>query len=90
MAAKTDMERIGFFSESGYTTIADPYVSRKSSKHVYALVGCVLKCGVLKGTGHVSHTYSRYHPIPCENWSIVKWKGSSIYMMITATVCILY
>lgn len=32
MAAKTDMERIGVFSESGYTTISDPYVPLSSSK----------------------------------------------------------
>ena len=32
MAAKTDMERIGVFSESGYTTISDPYIPPSSSK----------------------------------------------------------
>ena len=32
MAAKTDMERIGVFSESGYTTISDPYIPLSSSK----------------------------------------------------------
>ncbi|CAI8033391.1 UPF0602 protein C4orf47 homolog [Geodia barretti] len=31
MAVKTDMERIGVFSESGYTTIADPYVPSSSN-----------------------------------------------------------
>lgn len=30
--AKTDMERIGLFSEMGYTTIKDPYVSAHNSK----------------------------------------------------------
>ena len=35
MAAKTDMERIGVFSESGYTTIADPYVPSSSSKLLF-------------------------------------------------------
>ena len=32
MAAKTDMERIGLFSEMGYTTLKDPYKSRHNSK----------------------------------------------------------
>ena len=32
MATKTDVERVGFFSESGYTTIGDPYVSPTGSK----------------------------------------------------------
>ena len=32
MATKTDMERIGVFSESGYTTIADPYMLLSNSK----------------------------------------------------------
>ena len=32
MAAKTDMERLGFFSELGYTTIKDPYTSSSVSK----------------------------------------------------------
>ena len=32
--AKTDMERIGLFSELGYTTIKDPYVSAFTSKLV--------------------------------------------------------
>ena len=31
MAAKTDMERIGLFSEMGYTSIGDPYVPPNSS-----------------------------------------------------------
>lgn len=30
--AKTDMERVGMFSESGYTTIGDPYVPPSSSE----------------------------------------------------------
>lgn len=30
--AKTDMERVGVFSESGYTTIGDPYVPPSSSE----------------------------------------------------------
>ena len=30
--AKTDMERIGVFSQSGYTTIGDPYRSPSSGK----------------------------------------------------------
>ena len=28
--AKTDMERVGLFTEMGYTTIGDPYVSKSS------------------------------------------------------------
>ena len=32
MTAKTDMERLGIFSELGYTTIKDPYASAYPSK----------------------------------------------------------
>ena len=34
MAAKTDMERIGLFSEMGYTSIGDPYVPPNSSEYM--------------------------------------------------------
>ena len=30
--AKTDMERVGLFTEMGYTTIGDPYVPPNSSE----------------------------------------------------------
>ena len=30
--AKTDMERVGLFSEQGYTTIADPYIPPTGSE----------------------------------------------------------
>ena len=30
--AKTDMERVGLFSEQGYTTISDPYVPPTGSE----------------------------------------------------------
>ena len=32
--AKTDMERVGLFTEQGYTTIGDPYVPPGRSKMV--------------------------------------------------------
>ena len=50
--AKTDMERVGLFSEQGYTTISDPYVPPTGSKlikfhvhsqlpwHLYGLRPC--------------------------------------------------
>lgn len=31
--AKTDMERVGLFSEQGYTTISDPYVPPTGSEY---------------------------------------------------------
>ena len=33
MARKTDMERVGLFSEQGYTTISDPYVPPTGSEY---------------------------------------------------------
>lgn len=53
MAAKTDMERIGVFSESGYTTISDPYAARSSSKSEYMCMICVLH--VYIDTWHKEH-----------------------------------
>ena len=32
--AKTDMERVGLFSEQGYTTISDPYVPPTGSEYI--------------------------------------------------------
>ncbi len=34
MAKKTDMERVGLFSEQGYTTITDPYVPPTGSEYI--------------------------------------------------------
>ena len=38
MAAKTDLDRIGLFSEMGYTSIGDPYVPPNSSEYMQKLL----------------------------------------------------
>jgi len=44
MAAKTDMERIGLFSEMGYTSIGDPYVPPNSSEYMQNLLASDTVC----------------------------------------------
>ena len=38
MAAKTDLDRIGLFSEMGYTSIGDPYVPPNNSECIQNLL----------------------------------------------------
>ena len=51
--AKTDMERVGLFSEQGYTTITDPYVPPTGSEyrdHTRSKRGCFFQLSVLRET----------------------------------------